>query len=139
MKTTTSVATPDERIPWAPKTLASRRNSIGNIIERDGQPLSPFHDVPLYANEQQMVLNMIVAGPIPTWRWSSHVHNSPGNDGALTSRYRQTGLKLTWRSIQISKEEFLNPIKQDIKKGKLRFVRNCFPHKVSGTTVPSLA
>ena len=30
---------------------------------------------------------------------------------------------------QISKEEFLNPIKQDIKKGKLRFVRNCFPHK----------
>src|SRR5436190_9311613 len=48
---------------------------------------------------------------------------------------------------QISKEEVLNPIKQvrncditterfspidmlqDIKKGKLRFVRNCFPHK----------
>lgn len=30
---------------------------------------------------------------------------------------------------QISKEEFLNPIKQDVKKGKLRFVRNCFPHK----------
>lgn len=30
---------------------------------------------------------------------------------------------------QISKEEFLNPIKQDTKKGKLRFVRNCFPHK----------
>jgi inorganic pyrophosphatase len=31
--------------------------------------------------------------------------------------------------IQISKDEFLNPIKQDTKKGKLRFVRNCFPHK----------
>ena len=31
--------------------------------------------------------------------------------------------------MQISKEELLNPIKQDIKKGKLRFVRNCFPHK----------
>lgn len=30
---------------------------------------------------------------------------------------------------QISKDELLNPIKQDIKKGKLRFVRNCFPHK----------
>jgi inorganic pyrophosphatase len=30
---------------------------------------------------------------------------------------------------QISKEEALNPIKQDTKKGKLRFVRNCFPHK----------
>lgn len=23
----------------------------------------------------------------------------------------------------------MNPIKQDIKKGKLRYVRNCFPHK----------
>ncbi len=30
---------------------------------------------------------------------------------------------------QISKDELLNPIKQDTKKGKLRFVRNCFPHK----------
>ena len=30
---------------------------------------------------------------------------------------------------QISKDETLNPIKQDTKKGKLRFVRNCFPHK----------
>jgi hypothetical protein len=32
-------------------------------------------------------------------------------------------------SRQISKEELLNPIKQDVKKGKLRYVRNCFPHK----------
>lgn len=32
-------------------------------------------------------------------------------------------------SRQISKDETLNPIKQDTKKGKLRFVRNCFPHK----------
>ena len=31
--------------------------------------------------------------------------------------------------LQISKDELLNPIKQDIKKGKLRYVRNCFPHK----------
>ena len=31
--------------------------------------------------------------------------------------------------VQISKEEPLNPIKQDVKKGKLRYVRNCFPHK----------
>ena len=23
----------------------------------------------------------------------------------------------------------MNPIKQDVKKGKLRYVRNCFPHK----------
>lgn len=30
--------------------------------------------------------------------------------------------------MEISKEETFNPIKQDTKKGKLRFVRNCFPH-----------
>lgn len=30
--------------------------------------------------------------------------------------------------FQISLGESLNPIKQDIKKGKLRFVANCFPH-----------
>lgn len=36
---------------------------------------------------------------------------------------------LTCCPHQISKEETLNPIKQDTKKGKLRFVRNCFPHK----------
>ncbi|BCR91255.1 inorganic diphosphatase IPP1 [Aspergillus chevalieri] len=69
-------------------------------IEKDGVPVSPFHDIPLYANEQQNILNMIVE--IPRW---------------------------TNAKQEISKEEFLNPIKQDVKKGKLRYVRNCFPHK----------
>lgn len=35
------------------------------FIEKDGVPVSPFHDIPLYANEQQTVLNMIVE--IPRW------------------------------------------------------------------------
>ncbi|KAI9171400.1 Inorganic pyrophosphatase [Paramyrothecium foliicola] len=69
-------------------------------IEKDGVPVSPFHDIPLYANKEQTILNMIVE--IPRW---------------------------TNAKLEISKEELLNPIKQDIKKGKLRFVRNCFPHK----------
>lgn len=30
--------------------------------------------------------------------------------------------------LEISKEEPFNPIKQDEKKGRPRFVRNCFPH-----------
>ena len=37
------------------------------FIEKDGVPVSPFHDIPLYANEQQTVLNMIVEIP----RWSN--------------------------------------------------------------------
>ena len=35
------------------------------FIEKDGVPISAFHDIPLYANEQQTVLNMIVE--IPRW------------------------------------------------------------------------
>ncbi|KFA72522.1 hypothetical protein S40288_07870 [Stachybotrys chartarum IBT 40288] len=79
----------------APYTLEHRV-----YIEKDGVPVSPFHDIPLYANQEQTILNMVVE--IPRW---------------------------TNAKLEISKEELLNPIKQDIKKGKLRYVRNCFPHK----------
>jgi inorganic pyrophosphatase len=70
------------------------------FIEKEGSPISPFHDIPLFANDQKTILNMIVE--IPRW---------------------------TNAKMEICKEETLNPIKQDIKKGKLRYVRNCFPHK----------
>ncbi|EEQ33378.1 inorganic pyrophosphatase [Microsporum canis CBS 113480] len=70
------------------------------FIEKDGVPVSPFHDIPLYADEKKTILNMIVE--IPRW---------------------------TNAKQEISKDDFMNPIKQDTKKGKLRFVRNCFPHK----------
>lgn len=33
-----------------------------------------------------------------------------------------------FHSVQICTSEKLNPIKQDIKKGKLRYVNNCFPY-----------
>ncbi|KAH6659909.1 inorganic pyrophosphatase [Truncatella angustata] len=79
----------------APNTLEHRV-----YIEKDGVPISSFHDVPLYADKEKGILNMVVEIP----RWSN-------------------------AKLEISKEELLNPIKQDIKKGKLRFVRNCFPHK----------
>ncbi|KAI9927759.1 hypothetical protein ASPWEDRAFT_112687 [Aspergillus wentii DTO 134E9] len=69
-------------------------------IEKDGVPVSPFHDIPLFHDEKAGILNMVVE--IPRW---------------------------TNAKQEISKEEFLNPIKQDVKKGKLRYVRNCFPHK----------
>jgi inorganic pyrophosphatase len=34
-------------------------------IEKDGQLVSPWHDIPLYANEQQTILNMVVE--VPRW------------------------------------------------------------------------
>lgn len=68
-------------------------------IEDDGKPVSPFHDIPLYADEEKQIFNMVVE--IPRW---------------------------TNGKLEITKEADLNPIVQDTKKGKLRYVRNCFPH-----------
>ncbi|KAF9918354.1 Inorganic pyrophosphatase [Linnemannia zychae] len=82
------------RVIGAPNSLEHRV-----YIEKDGVPISAFHDVPLYANEAKNVYNMIVE--IPRW---------------------------TNAKLEISKDEVFNPIKQDVKKGKLRFVRNIFPH-----------
>jgi hypothetical protein len=44
----------------APHTLEHRV-----YIEKDGIPISPFHDIPLYANADQTILNMVVE--IPRW------------------------------------------------------------------------
>jgi len=61
--------------------------------------VSPFHDIPLYADAEKKTFNMIVEVP----RWTN-------------------------AKMEIDTSAKLNPIKQDIKKGKLRFVNNCFPH-----------
>uniref|UniRef100_A0AAY4ASU4 inorganic diphosphatase n=1 Tax=Denticeps clupeoides TaxID=299321 RepID=A0AAY4ASU4_9TELE len=79
-----------------------------------GKYISPFHDIPLYASEEQVcylgcfflmiksdtLFNMVVEVP----RWSN-------------------------AKMEIATKEALNPIKQDVKKGKLRYVANVFPHK----------
>ena len=69
------------------------------FIEQNGSVVSPFHDIPLFADQNNGILNMIVEVP----RWTN-------------------------AKMEICKEEAFNPIKQDVKRGKLRFVRNCFPH-----------
>ena len=57
--------------PTAPGSYGVRKLGAPNTlehriyIEKDGIPVSPFHDIPLYANEQRTVLNMIVE--IPRW------------------------------------------------------------------------
>lgn len=62
-------------------------------------PISPFHDIPLFACAEKRELNMVVE--IPRW---------------------------TNAKMEINKEQRLNPIVQDVKNGKLRFVDNVFPH-----------
>ncbi|XP_074084868.1 inorganic pyrophosphatase 2, mitochondrial isoform X2 [Macrotis lagotis] len=65
-----------------------------------GHYISPFHDIPLKAESKEEVFNMVVEVP----RWTN-------------------------AKMEIATKEPLNPIKQDIKKGKLRYVANIFPHK----------
>ncbi|XP_050528187.1 uncharacterized protein LOC126898278 isoform X2 [Daktulosphaira vitifoliae] len=69
-------------------------------IKNGTEVVSPFHDIPLLADSTEKVFNMIVEIP----RWSN-------------------------AKMEIDTSAPLNPIKQDTKKGKLRFVTNVFPHK----------
>ncbi|XP_028258186.1 inorganic pyrophosphatase 2, mitochondrial [Parambassis ranga] len=81
----------------------------------EGKYISPFHDIPLIpeaeqgndvpakklkTNATEVLYNMVVEVP----RWSN-------------------------AKMEIATKEPLNPIKQDVKKGKLRYVANIFPHK----------
>ncbi|XP_075971944.1 inorganic pyrophosphatase Nurf-38 [Anticarsia gemmatalis] len=63
-------------------------------------PISAMHDIPLWADKARRLVNMVVEVP----RWSN-------------------------AKMEISLGEPLNPIKQDVKKGALRFVSNVFPHR----------
>nr|XP_033799339.1 inorganic pyrophosphatase isoform X2 [Geotrypetes seraphini] len=95
---------------------SSRSNGMGYSVEEraslnsleyrlffknaKGEYISPFHDIPLYADEQKNVFNMVVEVP----RWTN-------------------------AKMEINTKDPLNPVRQDVKKGKLRYVANVFPHK----------
>ncbi|ODV96827.1 hypothetical protein PACTADRAFT_48638 [Pachysolen tannophilus NRRL Y-2460] len=65
----------------------------------NGEVVSYFHDIPLEFNKQDGTVNMVVE--IPRW---------------------------TNAKFEINTKIEGNPITQDIKKGKVRFVNNIFPH-----------
>ncbi|XP_075400974.1 inorganic pyrophosphatase 2, mitochondrial isoform X2 [Tenrec ecaudatus] len=65
-----------------------------------GHYISPFHDIPLNVDSTENVFNMVVEVP----RWTN-------------------------AKMEIATKEPMNPIKQDVKGGRLRYVANIFPHK----------
>jgi len=65
---------------------------------KDDHFVSPFHDIPLWVDKEKGIANMIVEIP-----------------------------KGTRPKLEISRADSLNPIKQDVKKGKLRFVHDPYP------------
>ncbi|XP_034829999.2 inorganic pyrophosphatase isoform X1 [Maniola hyperantus] len=62
-------------------------------------PISPLHDIPLWADRAARLAHMVVEVP----RWSN-------------------------AKMELSLAEPLNPIRQDVKSGALRYVANVFPH-----------
>ncbi|KAI8094848.1 inorganic pyrophosphatase [Gilbertella persicaria] len=81
------------RMIGAPNTL-----NYSLYYEKEGHLISPFHDIPLFANQEKDIFNMIVE--IPRW---------------------------TNAKNEINKETPLNPIRQDIEDNKPRFVPSVFP------------
>uniref|UniRef100_A0A1B6DH93 Inorganic pyrophosphatase n=1 Tax=Clastoptera arizonana TaxID=38151 RepID=A0A1B6DH93_9HEMI len=94
--------------------VKSNRNMSYSVVERGapnsldyrlffknktGAIISPLHDIPLHSDATKKLFNMVVE--IPRW---------------------------TNAKMEINLKELMNPIKQDVKKEKLRFVANCFPH-----------
>jgi nucleosome-remodeling factor subunit len=70
------------------------------FFRNEAGPISPFHDIPYrVGGPDSKIFNMVVEVP----RWSN-------------------------AKMEIATKEKLNPIKQDVKKGNLRYVANCFPH-----------
>lgn len=69
------------------------------IKDENGRVVSPFHDIPMYSSNDQTTFNMVVEVP----RWTN-------------------------AKMEIDTKSIMNPIKQDTKNDKLRFVNNCFPH-----------
>ncbi|KMV65185.1 inorganic pyrophosphatase [Encephalitozoon cuniculi EcunIII-L] len=69
-------------------------------VTQDGKIVSPFHDIPLYMSGNREIVSVV--NEIPRF---------------------ENG------KFEINKEEAFNPIKQDIKKGWPRFVKNVFPMK----------
>ncbi|XP_051529595.1 inorganic pyrophosphatase 2, mitochondrial isoform X2 [Myxocyprinus asiaticus] len=66
----------------------------------EGKYISPFHDIPIYADEAENIFHAVIEVP----RWTN-------------------------AKMEIATKDPLNPLKQDVKKGNLRYVSNIFPHK----------
>ncbi|XP_048189415.1 inorganic pyrophosphatase 2, mitochondrial isoform X1 [Perognathus longimembris pacificus] len=109
----------------------ARRAMAGFVTEERGRPhsldfrlffknvaghyISPFHDIPLKVDIKE-------ENGIPTKKARNDEYENLFNMVVEIPRW-------TNAKMEIATKEPLNPIKQDAKQGKLRFVANIFPHK----------
>jgi len=68
------------------------------FFKEDGHIVSPIHDIPLWADKEKHIANFVCEIP----------HGQRAK-------------------LELSKTDTLNPVKQDVKKGKLRYVHDPYP------------
>ncbi|KAI3056903.1 hypothetical protein CBS147353_11108 [Aspergillus niger] len=79
-----------------------RKSGDRLFFEKNGETISPWHDIPLFADSEKETVNMVVEIP------------------------RATNPKMeTW----VFKDEQHNPIKPDVSKGKPRMIADVPPFK----------
>ncbi|XP_037113913.1 inorganic pyrophosphatase 2, mitochondrial [Syngnathus acus] len=108
LRKTMHYQTEERGSPNTPEYRIYFKNSDGNYI-------SPFHDIPLIAQEEQ-------CNGLPAKKAKKNGSEALFNMVVEVPRW-------TNAKMEIATKEPLNPIKQDVKKGKLRYVANIFPHK----------
>ncbi|KAE8370676.1 inorganic pyrophosphatase [Aspergillus caelatus] len=81
------------------KALSELRKSGDRLFfQQNGQTISPWHDMPLFAARQMETLNMVVEIP-----------------------------RKSHSKMEISKDDQYNPIKQDVSKGEPRAIADVLP------------
>uniref|UniRef100_A0A8D9F6Q0 inorganic diphosphatase n=1 Tax=Cacopsylla melanoneura TaxID=428564 RepID=A0A8D9F6Q0_9HEMI len=97
---------PSKAIPWyLPKKVETVEKGIPNtanyrvFFRSEHGLISPIHDIPLYANHDHKIFNMIVEIP-----------------------------RLSNAKLEISLKETLNPLRHATKNGTLRYVNKVVPH-----------
>lgn len=101
-------------------------------VEKDGQPVSPFHDIPLYANAEKTVLNMVVE--IPRWTNAKQEVRSPSSSHPWVS-ISQIADPTTLRSPRRSSS---TPSSRTPRRASCATSATASPTRAtSGTTVPS--
>ncbi|XP_029807252.1 inorganic pyrophosphatase 2, mitochondrial [Suricata suricatta] len=88
------------------------RRCVENVA---GDYISPFHDIPLKVDSTE-------ENGIPTKRARNDEYENLFNMVVEVPRW-------TNAKMEIATKEPLNPIRQDVKDGKPRYVANIFPHK----------
>jgi hypothetical protein len=109
-------------------------------IEQNGTVLSPFHDIPLFANAEKTILNMVVE--IPRWVRFTSSGSWPffcplGAERIILTTVSHNSLMLRWRSVRKSRSTLFYKIPKRVNSDSFEIVS--LTKDIFGTTGESLS